>query len=146
MSLLKPNRTMQYPLIAEFVINPAVDTMVNTSGNSDNFSAVGSHVFDIIGLPPGAIISEGEIVTETAITGSTAFNVTLGDSASSNRYFATTDCTTAARRAITPTGYVGAGENIRLTVAPTVGAVTAGKISVRLEYTVRGRANEVQIS
>lgn len=146
MSLLKPNRTLQYPLLAEFVINPAVDTMVNTSGATDNFSAVGSHVFDIVGLPPGAIIHEGEIVTETAITGSTAFNVTLGDSANASRYFATTDCTSAARRTITPTGYVGAGENIRLTVAPTVGAVTAGKISIRFEYSIRGRANEVQIS
>jgi hypothetical protein len=44
-----------------------------------------------------------------------------------------------------PTGFVGTGENIRLTVTPTVATATAGKITVRVSYVIVGRANENQI-
>jgi hypothetical protein len=105
-------------------------------------SVVGSYTVDAINLPVGAIVVGGDVTTETAFTGSTAFNITVGDSASSNRYLTVTDKTTAARTALTLTGYVGLGENIRLVIAPTVATVTAGKLTLRVQYIVRNRANE----
>lgn len=136
-------RSAQYPLFAEFTFS-VLDTMVNTVGTLDGFSTVAAHVFDVINLPAYATVVGGEIVTESAVTGSTAYNVTVGDSASANRYLGTTDKTTAARTALVPTGYVGAGENIRLTVTPTVAASTGGTITLRVMYVIRGRGNEVQ--
>ena len=50
----------------------------------------------------------------------------------------------AGRTALVPTGYVGNGEQIRVTVAPTVAAATAGKVTVRVQYIVRNRVNETQ--
>ena len=40
-------------------------------------------------------------------------------------------------------GFIGAGENIRLTVTPTVAAATAGKITVRVLYSTLNRVNEI---
>ena len=145
MATLLASRIAQYPMVAEFSFDyGAADAMVNTSGTLDTATSVAAHSFDIINLPNYATVIGGEVVTETAITGSTAFNVTVGDSGSANRYLGTTDKTTAARTALVPTGYVGAGENLRLTITPTVAAVTGGKITVRVQYVVRGRGNEVQ--
>src|SRR5574337_61058 len=143
MSALKKNRTLQYGLWAEFTFSIG-DTMTNASGTADTFDTVASHAFDVIGLPPNAIVVDGEVVTETAFQGSTAYNVSVGDSGSATRYLGATDKTAAGRTALVPTGYVGAGEDIRVTVAPTVATATAGKCTVRVHYVVRGRANEVQ--
>lgn len=142
MALLKAARTAQYVSEAEFSFTIG-DTMVNTAGASDAFASVAAHVFDIINLPPSACILAGEVVTDTAFVGSTAYNVKVGDSVSDNRYLGTTDKTTAARTALVPTGYIGLGENLRLTVTPTVAPATAGKITVRVQYAVFGKANEV---
>jgi hypothetical protein len=142
MALLKAARVAQNVMEAEFSFTIG-DTMVNTAGAADAFASVAAHVFDIINLPPQAVVVGGEVVTDTAFTGSTAYNVTVGDSASAARYLGTTDKTTAARTALVPTGYLGLGENLRLTVTPTIGAATAGKITVRVQYVVTGRANEV---
>ncbi|MDP2323521.1 MAG: hypothetical protein Q8N51_05770 [Gammaproteobacteria bacterium] len=143
MPLLKTSRVAQYPLVAEFTFTIG-DTMVNTAGASDAFATVAAHVFDVINLPSGAVVLSGEVVTDTAFAGSTAYNVTVGDSASAARYLGTTDRTTAARTALVPTGYLGLGEQIRLTVTPTVAAATAGKITLRVVYAITGRAQEVQ--
>ena len=142
MAALKATRTAQQVMEAEFSFTIG-DTMTNTSDAADAFSSVASHAVDVINLPIGATVVGGDITTDTAFTGSTAYNVTVGDSGSANRYLGTTDKTTAARTALVPTGYIGTGENIRLTVTPTVGAATAGKITLRVLYTVLGRANEV---
>lgn len=143
MATLRKNRSLQYPLVAEFTFSIG-DTMTNASGTSDTFDTAAAHAFDVIALPPNAIVTGGEVVTETAFTGSTAYNVIVGDSGSTNRYLTTTDKTSAGRTALVPTGYVGTGEDIRLTVTPTVATATAGKLTVRVQYIVRGRANEVQ--
>ena len=139
------SRTAQYPMVAEFSFTIG-DTMTNTAGAADAFASVAAHVFDIIPLPPGATVLSGSVVTDTAIVGSTAYNVKVGDSGADNRYLGTTDKTTAALTALVPTGYVGTGENLRLTVTPTVAAATAGKITVRVEYIIAGRTSEIQIS
>ena len=134
----------QYPITAEFTFDVANDTMKNASGADDNFKAVGSHVFDAILLPTNAIVVGGEVVTETAVSGSTAYNVSVGDSGSATRYLGVTDKVAAGRTALVPTGFVGGGEQVRVTVAPTVADATAGKITVRVSYIIRNRVNEVQ--
>jgi hypothetical protein len=135
-------RSAQWPLLSEFVLN-FDDTMVDINGATKDFKTFGaSAIFDIINLPPGAIVEGGEAVTEQAFTGSTAYQITLGDSGSANRYLGATDKVAAGRTAMVPTGYVGQGENLRLTVTPTVGNATGGKLSVRVWYVIRDRANE----
>lgn len=134
----------QYPITSEFTFDVANDTMKNTSGVDDNFKVVGSHVFDTILLPNNAIVVGGEVVTETAVSGSTAYNVSVGDSGSATRYLGVTDKVAAGRTALVPTGFVGGGEQIRVTVAPTVADATAGKITVRVSYVIRNRMNETQ--
>jgi hypothetical protein len=134
----------QYPITAEFTFDVANDTMKNTSGVDDNFKDVGSHVFDVILLPTNALVVGGEVVTETAVSGSTAYNVSVGDSGNATRYLNATDKAAAGRTALVPTGYVGNGENIRVTVAPAGAAATAGKVTVRVSYIIRNRVNEVQ--
>lgn len=145
MAVLRAARTAQYVLEAEFTFSIG-DTMTNTSGASDGFATAVAHAFDVIGLPPGATVVGGDLTTDTAFTGSTAYNVIVGDSGTTNRYLTTTDKTSAGRTALVPTGYIGTGENIRLTVTPTVATATAGKITLRVLYTVLGRSNEVQIT
>lgn len=134
----------QYPITSEFTFDVANDTMKNTSGVDDNFKGVGSHVFDTILLPNNATVVSGEVVTETAVSGSTAYNVSVGDSGSATRYLGATDKVAAGRTALVPTGFVGGGEQIRVTVAPTVADATAGKITVRVTYVIRNRMNETQ--
>lgn len=142
MAALKTARTAQQVLEAEFTFTIG-DTMTNTAGAADAFASVAAHIFDVVNLPVGATVLAGEVVTDTAVTGATAYNVTVGDSVSAARYLGTTDRVTAGRTALVPTGYIGLGENLRLTVTPTIAAATAGKITVRIQYAVFGRANEV---
>lgn len=143
MPKLVATRGQQYPLVAEFTFN-FDDTMVDTTGATKDFKTVGSTVVDAINLPTGAIVIGGEVVTETAVSGSTAYNVSVGDSGSATRYLSATDRVAAGRTALVPTGYVGNGEQIRVTVAPTVADATAGKVTVRVQYVVRNRVNETQ--
>ena len=93
----------------------------------------------------GCTIVSGEVVTNTTFTGSTAINVKVGDASSDNRYLGTTDKITAGRTALVPTGFVSTGEDLRLTVTPTVAAATAGKMTVRILYTRAGRVSETNL-
>jgi hypothetical protein len=145
MAKLIASRTAQFPLAAEFSFSVA-DTMLNVAGALDNFSAVSAHVFECIPLPVGAPVLSGSVVTDTAITGSTTYSVKVGDSVNDARYLGATDKTAAGLTALVPTGLVGSGENIRITVTPTVAAATAGKVTVRVMYTVANRMSEVQIA
>ena len=143
MAKLIPARTSQYPLVAEFPFN-FDDTMLDVNGVLKDFKTVGSAVFSAINLPVNAIVIGGEVVTEVPVTGSTAYNISVGDSVSATRYLGATDRVAAGRTALVPTGYVGLGEQIRLTVAPTVAAATAGRVTVRVQYIIRNRVSEVQ--
>jgi len=144
MAKLIKSRGAQYPLVAELTFNIANDTMVDVNGVEKGFKAVGEAVFDMINLPVGAIVVGGEVVTETAVTGATAYNVTVGDSADADRYLAAADRVAAGRTALVPTGYVGNGESVRVTVEATDAEATAGVITVRVMYVVRNRTNEAQ--
>lgn len=148
MAKLKAARTAQYPLMAEFTFNfddTAVDTVAGTEKTFGSTFGQ-SLVFEAIPLPPNANVIGGEIIVETAYATSTAATISVGDSASATRYANAVDLKTAARTALTLTGFRGAGENIRLAVNATVANATAGKATVRVLYTVQGRANEVQVS
>lgn len=141
MAKLIPSRAAQTVLSAEFTFEFA-DTMVDVTGATKDFKTVGTHVFEPINLPPRATVISGEVVTETAVTGSTAYNISVGDSASATRYLGVTNKLTAGRTALVPTGYVGNGENLRVTVNPTVADATAGKVTVRVQYIMRDRWSE----
>lgn len=136
-------RGTQYPLVAEFTF-VFDDTMVDIAGVTKDFKTVGSAVFDIINLPTNAVLIGGDVVTETAIGTSAAYNLSLGDATSTTRYLSAVDRKAAGRTALTLTGYVSNGENIRLTVTPTTDDATAGKVTVRVMYTIRNRVNETQ--
>ena len=141
MAKLNPSRAAQTVLSAEFTFEFA-DTMLDVNGVLKDFKTVGSNVFEPINLPPRAIVVGGEVVTETAVTGSTAYNVSVGDSGSATRYLGVTNRLSAGRTPLVPTGYVGDGENLRLTVSPTVADATAGKVTVRVQYIMRDRWSE----
>lgn len=141
MAKLNPSRAAQTVLSAEFTFEFA-DTMKDVNGVTKDFKTVGTHVFDAINLPPRATVVGGEVVTETAVTGSTAYNVSVGDSGSATRYLGVTNKLSAGRTALVPTGYVGDGENLRVTVSPTVADATAGKVTVRVQYIMRDRWSE----
>lgn len=138
-------RSAQTVLSAEFTFN-FDDTMVPAAGGAAvAFSTVAAHAVDVIPLPRGATVISGEVVTDTAFGGSTAINVKVGDATSDNRYLGTTDKVTAARTALVPTGFKSTGEALRLTVTPTVAPATAGKMTVRVQYTMEDRVSEVHI-
>lgn len=141
------SRTAQWPLVAEFTFN-FDDTMVNTAGNTVDFGktnlggAAGSFV--VIPMPPGAVVTGGAVVTETAFD-TAGFDVTVGDTAVANRYLASTDLKAAGITALVPTGYRGVGENVVLGFTSD-DVCTAGKLTVRVEYVVTNRQSEVQIA
>ena len=140
MAALRPSRTSQNVMNAEFAWSIG-DTMTNVAGTADEFASAAAHVFDAINLPPGAIIISGQLVVTTAFDGTT-YPVVIGDSAVANRYLATADRKAAAITALVPTGYVGLGENLRVTITPT-GTTTAGTGYIHIQYVIQGRSNEV---
>jgi len=148
MSALKAARASQYPLFAEFTFNfndTATDTV---GGTSKTFGSTYTDalVFDAIPLPPNAVVVGGDITVETAYTGTTASTLSVGDATLATRHATTVDLKTAARTALTLTGFRGTGENLRLTFAHTVANATAGKVTVRVEYIIQNRTSENQIS
>lgn len=144
MAKLNATRSAQYPLVAEFTLNFS-DTMLNTAGVEHDFgktSVAETNSFDIINLPYGAVVVGGDVVTETTFD-TAGWDITVGDATTGNRYLASTDIKSAGRVALVPTGYVSDGAPIRISVQCD-DVCTAGKATVRVMYTVRSRANEVQ--
>lgn len=143
MALLKKATTAQYPLRASFEFDTATaDTMVDTGGATSNFKT-DAKAFDIIPLPFGAQVVGGELIVKTASDVVTTHTVSVGDSASATRYLGVTSIKAAARTALVPTGYVGLGEAIRITIAATGGGGTVGKAQIMVEFVIAPtRANE----
>lgn len=143
MTKLLAARTAQNVLEAEFTFL-TTDTMLNTLGVERAFGVVtaSTPTFDVINLPDNANVVGGELVVETVSNDSGTSTVSVGDSGSATRYLGATTIKTAARTALVPTGYRGAGENIRLTFANNTGDATAGKVTVRVLFTIQNRANE----
>lgn len=159
MALLKATRSAQYPLCAEFVANFG-DTMVDTAGATKTFGSVytDAGTFEVIPLPPGAVIVGGEVIVETQGVGPTAYTVAVGNSSTGNLYLAASSLLAAAQTKypftmVTASGTTSAtalgaadGKNVRITIASTVANATAGKFRVRVMYTIDGRSNEVQVA
>jgi hypothetical protein len=135
-------RGAQRVLSAEFSFD-ITDTMVNTAGTSQAFSAAAG-IFDVIKLPQNAVIVGGDLVVETASNDASTATLKVGDSANDARYLAATSIKTAARTALGPTGFKTAGTPIRITLANAGGAATVGTVRVRVEYVIQGKMDEVQ--
>jgi hypothetical protein len=157
MAALKATRGAQAPLVAAFtfdVSTAVADTMPTVVGNviagaipaynatGVSIGAVASQIFDVINLPVNAVVIGGEVVVETAVVGPTVSTISVGDAGSATRYLGATNLLAAARTALVPTGFVGTGGNIRITVNNTVAVATAGKVTVRVLYVIRGRQSE----
>ena len=142
MSKLIATRGQQYPLVAEFTFN-FDDTMVSVGGTEVDFGKTNTAAtsFDIINLPENSVIVGGELVTETAFD-TASYAVVIGDSATADRYLASADRKGAARVALVPTGYRTTGANLRIGIT-NADACTAGKATVRVQYVITGRANEM---
>jgi hypothetical protein len=110
--------------------------------------AANTITFDMIPLPPGAVIVGGSVIVETAFAGPTAATLSLGIAGSLTALASGVSLLSAARTALTLTAPLLAnnGQNLRATVAYTVANATAGKVRVRVDYTVDGRSSEVQVS
>ena len=165
MAKLNASRTAQYPLLAEFsfsfndYVTDSVDLVKKTFGSSvaladpagavAGLTAPAGLVFDAINLPLGATIVGGDVIVETAFAGVGAgATLSLGIAGSTTALVNAMDLDAAAagsRTALTLTAplLANAGQPLRLTTADlTAGAATAGKVRVRVMYTIDGRAME----
>lgn len=146
MAKLIASRTVQWPLAADFTFN-FDDTMTPAAGGADvDFGAsnTSATVVEIIPLPPGATVVGGSVDT-TAAFDAVTYNVTVGDADTADRYLGTTDAKGVGSIPLVPTGYQGTGQNIRLTFT-AADVCTTGSMTVRVEYVVAGRSNEVQVA
>lgn len=167
MAKLLASRTAQFPLTAEFAFNfsdyvtdtvsGAKVTLGSTVAVADPASqvsgltgaAANTIVFDAIPMPVGAVIVGGEVIVETAVTGSTAYTVSLGIAGNTTALANAVSALSTGRTALTLTTPLisnASGQNLRATIAYTVANATAGKVRLRVQYTIDGRANEVQIT
>ena len=160
---LLASRTSQYLMEQEFafswnnwVIDSAdltkktmgstVATATDPAENGLNGPAANTITFDCLPLPPGAVITGGSLIVETAFAGATTQTVSLGTAALPTALLAAVDLKTAGRTALALTAPLisNAGQNLRATIAYTVANATAGRARLRVWYTVDGRAQEVQ--
>lgn len=161
------SRSAQYPLFAEFVlgynewVQDAVSLVKTTFGssvaNSTDPTEAGlvagtGVVFDAIPLPVGAVIVGGEVIVEQAFVGVGAAAVlNLGVAGDTAAYLSAFDLDAAVVNARTPLLLTKAlasngGQNLRLTTSGLTATATAGKLRIRVQYTIDGRTSEVQVS
>jgi hypothetical protein len=147
MSLLTKSRTAQTVLCQEFYFN-FDDTMVDINGVTRDFGslAAGSSaatIYSVVigNLPPNAIVVGGHVARSTAFDAAT-YNVTIGDTAVTNRYLGSTDLKATGLTALVPTGYLGAAENLVMTFA-AADACTTGAGVVRVQYILKDRVSEI---
>ena len=161
------SRTAQTPLFADFTFafnDWAVDSvtgMKTTFGSpvaasvdpaEPALNAGTGIVFDVIPLPVGAVVTGGEVIVEQAFVGIGAgATLTLGIAGDTACYLASLDLDAAVSGARTPLLLTKAlasqgGQNIRMTTAGLTATATAGKVRVRVQYTIDGRTSEVQVS
>jgi hypothetical protein len=84
----------------------------------------------------------GQVVRHTAFD-TASYAMTIGDSTTANRYLASTDVKAAGITNLTPTGYVSDGGNLRVGIT-NADVCTAGSATIRIEYVIVGRTNEMQ--
>ncbi|MGJ3704645.1 hypothetical protein [Variovorax sp. AFSI2.2] len=93
-----------------------------------------------ISLPGNAIVVGGALTVLTAWNSATTATLSLGDATLATRYANAVDLKTAARTALTLTGYKHTvGEWLKALIAQTGAAATAGAARLEVEYIVAGR-------
>ena len=161
------SRTAQGPLFADFTFSfndwvvDAVDGTKKTFGSTvvnsidpleSGLNAGTAVVFDCIPLPVGAVVTGGELIVETAFVGiGVGATLVLGIAGNTACYLASYDLDAAVANARTPLLLTAAlasngGANVRMTTAGVTATATAGKVRVRVQYTIDGRVSENQIS
>jgi hypothetical protein len=135
-------RGAEYILSASFEFT-ITDTMANVSGAGQAFAAAAG-VFEAVFLPPSSQIVGGDITVIAVSDETGTATISVGDETLATRYASAVSLKTAARTALTPTGFQNlAGENLRVTLANANGNATAGKVKVTVQY-ISGKTNEVQ--
>lgn len=103
-------------------------------------------VMDCNLLPVGALIDHGELIVDVQGVGPTAYTAAISLS-DGTVLLAATSLLAAVGTVAAFTGrgvpQAAAGANVRLTMASTVAAATAGKFRVRVFYTIDGKVDEV---
>lgn len=141
MSKLFASRGSQNVQCAEFTFEYD-DTMLDTSGALKDFGKTNtaSTVFEVVNLPPDAVVVGGDLITETAFDAAT-YTVSVGDAGSATRYLGSTDKKGVGRTPLVPTGHRSGG-NLRITVA-AADACTGGKMTLRVLFITPNRVTEV---
>lgn len=175
MGKLIASRSAQYPLVQEFVFNHNDYTVDAVSGTKVTFGKAVTNsgtatakdpvtsdtvpgltsgtgvVIDCIPMPVGAVILGGEVIVETAYVGIGAgATLALGVAGNTAALISAFDLDAAAANArqpllLTSPLVSNGGANLRLTLAGMTATATAGKVRVRVEYTIDNRVNEVQV-
>lgn len=149
MALKKITRAAQWPLVAEFTASFSATAKDAVTGAVKGFGTTAAEnlVFDAIALPQGAVVCGGEVIVETQGVGPTAYTVKLGVAGDDACFLAASDLLAAAntRYPLLLTKQLAAndGKDLRLTMASTVAAATAGKFRIRVMYTIDGRADNL---
>ena len=142
-----PQRGIQKLLCSEFIAN-FNDTGVDAvTGVSKGFGTTIAEnlVMDSNLMPQGAVLQSGELIVETAYVGPTVATVAVTSSVSGTAMLAATSLLATGKTALTGLAFsqMNAGENVRITMATTVAAATAGRFRIRLYFTIDGRAEDV---
>lgn len=168
MSKLLATRSVQRVLAAEFTFNyndwatDSVDLVKKTFGSTTaladpssvvtGLTAGTGLVLDCIPMPLGAVIVGGEVIVETAFVGIGAgATLSLGIEGATTALVSALDIDAAsagARTALTLTTPLlcNGGKNIRLTTSGLTATATAGKVRVRVQYTIDGKGDEVVVA
>lgn len=99
-------------------------------------------VYEALDLPPGAVVVGGDLVVTTAWNTGTTATIDIGDVTTGNRYANDVDLKTAARTALTLTGFTTTTTQKTVNATPTLSgtAATAGAARLTVLYVVKGRA------
>ena len=161
---LLATRGAQRISVAEFVfafnqwVIDSVDGVKKTFGSTvansadpaePNLTAGTGVVFDCIHMPRGAYIIGAEVLVETAFAGIGAgATLSLGKEGAATAIVNAADldaATSGTKLTIASFSPVlcNSGESLRLTTAGLTATATAGKVRVRVQYTIDDKANEV---
>jgi hypothetical protein len=176
MSKLLASRGAQWPLFQEFIFNfndwavDSVDGSKKTFGaavtNSGTVTAIDPAtgdtvpllvsgtgiVLDAIPMPIGAVLQDVKAFVETAFAGiGASATLSLGVAGNTTAVVNAADLDAATSgsqltvASFSPT-LCNNGQNLRLTLAGLAATATAGRVRIRVQYTIDGRVTENSIS
>lgn len=95
-------------------------------------------------LPPGAVVTGGSVVVQTAWDSGTSATVKVGDEDDDDRYTSSAiDLTTTGRTALTLTGHMhNTPQDLLLELTEVGAAATAGEAYIEVEIVMDGRVSE----